>query len=309
MFAIRLFQWSDLPAVVEVINRAAEVDHDDWRKTEGELRHEFARPGYDAEASVMVALSETGQIVGVCDSIPQSDYGEWAWGAVLPAFRRRQIGRRLVQTADASLLERMPPAAPVSVDRIVSDTVTDAMRLFERLGYQPLRDHYDMRITLDQPILPAEFPDGITLRPFVPERDSRAVYDAHQEAFRDHWGHVDTPYETWLDEKLGNARFDPALWLVAVEGEKVAGLCLCRCWDDASPDLGHVDELAVRKAWRKRGLGLALLRHSFRLLQMRGFTCVRLGVDAESTSNAVDLYERAGMYRHKRYVIYRRGLR
>jgi ribosomal protein S18 acetylase RimI-like enzyme len=53
--------------------------------------------------------------------------------------------------------------------------------------------------------------------------------------------------------------------------------------------------LAVRRPWRRRGLGLALLRHSFVEMERRGMTRASLGVDAENLTGAVALYERAGM--------------
>jgi mycothiol synthase len=53
--------------------------------------------------------------------------------------------------------------------------------------------------------------------------------------------------------------------------------------------------LGVRRRWRRRGLGLALLLQSFTDFRRRGATRVGLGVDAESPTGAVSLYEQAGM--------------
>jgi ribosomal protein S18 acetylase RimI-like enzyme len=61
------------------------------------------------------------------------------------------------------------------------------------------------------------------------------------------------------------------------------------------PGRGEVDQLAVRAAWRRRGLGAALLVHAFHALRDRGFERVVLGVDAENTTGALGLYERVGM--------------
>jgi ribosomal protein S18 acetylase RimI-like enzyme len=56
-----------------------------------------------------------------------------------------------------------------------------------------------------------------------------------------------------------------------------------------------VNVLGVRRPWRRRGLALALLLHSFHELEARGMDRVALGVDAESLTGAVRLYEKAGM--------------
>jgi ribosomal protein S18 acetylase RimI-like enzyme len=62
-----------------------------------------------------------------------------------------------------------------------------------------------------------------------------------------------------------------------------------------------VNELGVRNPWRRRGLGLALLRHAFAELGRLGADRVGLGVDAENVTGALRLYERAGMHVTRRY--------
>ena len=61
------------------------------------------------------------------------------------------------------------------------------------------------------------------------------------------------------------------------------------------PGYGWVGTLGVRRPWRRRGIGEALLRRSFRVLHERGYRRVRLSVDAESLTGATRLYKRAGM--------------
>ena len=90
-------------------------------------------------------------------------------------------------------------------------------------------------------------------------------------------------------------RFDPTLWFVAEEGDEIAGVALCSWHQSGDPQFGWVNVLGVRRPWRKRGLGLALLLHAFAEFGRRGATRVGLGVDAENTTGAVRLYERAGM--------------
>jgi mycothiol synthase len=67
--------------------------------------------------------------------------------------------------------------------------------------------------------------------------------------------------------------------------------------------------VGVRRAWRKRGLAQALLRQCFAEYQRRGYQRVELGVDSDSPTNAVALYERAGMHVHQRVLYYRKTLR
>ena len=67
--------------------------------------------------------------------------------------------------------------------------------------------------------------------------------------------------------------------------------------------------VGVRWPWRKRGLGLALLRHAFAEYHQRGVRKVGLSVDAESITGAPRLYGRAGMRVKESYIIHRKELR
>jgi ribosomal protein S18 acetylase RimI-like enzyme len=70
-----------------------------------------------------------------------------------------------------------------------------------------------------------------------------------------------------------------------------------------------VNALGVRRPWRKHGLGLALLTHSFGEFFRRGEQIVGLGVDAENQTGATRLYQRAGMQVASEYVVYLKELR
>jgi ribosomal protein S18 acetylase RimI-like enzyme len=61
-------------------------------------------------------------------------------------------------------------------------------------------------------------------------------------------------------------------------------------------DIGWIRSLGVRRRWRRKGLAMALLHHSFGEFYRRGKRSVGLGVDSENPTGATRLYERAGMH-------------
>lgn len=65
----------------------------------------------------------------------------------------------------------------------------------------------------------------------------------------------------------------------------------------------------VRRAWRRRGIALALLRHSFAALYQAGKRKVSLEVDAENHTGATRLYEKAGMHVDRRQETFEKELR
>ncbi len=202
----------------------------------------------------------------------------------------------------------LAPDQPVALQRFVSALNHSAIHLFERSGYQHIRTFYRMLINFDGRVEPQPLPDGIELRPFDPDQHAQAVFAAQEEAFADHWGYEPGIYEEWTHYMLDAEAQDFSLWQIAWEGDEIAGVCLNQISDD-DRQKGWVGTLGVRRHWRKRGLGLALLEHSFALFQDRGLLRAGLGVDASSLTNAVALYERAGMHASSESWAYRKMLR
>jgi mycothiol synthase len=99
--------------------------------------------------------------------------------------------------------------------------------------------------------------------------------------------------------------FDPGLWFLAMDGDEIAGGSLCQDY----PDEGWVEQLGVRRAWRRNGVGLALLRHTFREFYRRDRRRVGLGVDSQSPTGATRLYRRAGMHVARQLDSYQKELR
>jgi mycothiol synthase len=163
-------------------------------------------------------------------------------------------------------------------------------------GYRPLRASYTMEIELADEPPPSPAPiDGIEIRAYRPGEDEQRTYEAQEESFADHWDHNPQPIETWRAFSVKQSNFEPSLWLLAWDGDEVAGFSLNFPERSGGPGCGWVGTLGVRRAWRRRGIGEALLRHSFRVLHEQGWRRVALSVDAENLTGATRLYERVGM--------------
>lgn len=171
-------------------------------------------------------------------------------------------------------------------------------------GFKVVRQLFQMRLDLTPTPSPPRWPEGIVVQPIRPEQDGERVHAASQEAFREHFLHWPTPYEEWLPYSLEREGLDPELWLVAWDGDEIAG----QVWVQQRDGEVLVEDLSVRKPWRGRGLGLALLREEFRRLAERGYSFVRLFVDAQNTTGAVELYLRAGMRRERRFYAFEKQL-
>lgn len=177
-------------------------------------------------------------------------------------------------------------------------------KLLEQKGYRVVRSNWRMEIEMHQPPLGPLWPYGISMRTFVPGQDERATFEAMDEVFQDHWGHIPGNYEEWCHWMLKREDFDPTLWFLACDGNEIAAGSLCM-----NESIGWVDDLAVRRPWRRAGLGMALLLHSFGEFYRRGIRKVGLHVDSQNLTGATRLYDRAGMHIARRHNWYEKELR
>jgi mycothiol synthase len=254
------------------------------------------------ELEVLVA-EQDGQLVGYGDRWRERERDR-AWFDIRVRGGDAETGETLVRELEQ---RAQPDVDPGALAMSFAAGVDETMRgVFGAAGYELFRHSFRMTIDLGEVTLP-EWPDGLRLTTFEPEHEA-AVHAAHQEAFADHWEHKDEPIEEWRKWLLENPAFDPSFWFVLWDGDDVAGLSLCRVHASGDASHGFVTILAVRRSWRRRGLGTALLRHSFVDMQRRGMTKASLGVDGENTTGAVRLYENAGMSVERRFDIFRKPL-
>ncbi|HET7095095.1 MAG TPA: GNAT family N-acetyltransferase, partial [Thermomicrobiales bacterium] len=226
---------------------------------------------------------------------------------VAPAFHGRGVGTALRQWGEACARQAMrlaPADDQAVVQQFIPSLAASARRLLENADYRAIRETFVMETSLDRPLPEPVWPVGISVRPFMPGQDDRATFDAVEDAFRDLWGRPRGTFERF-EAMIAAPGFDPAVWLIAVDGDEIAATGLAR----ALADEGWIDVIGVRRPWRRRGVGLALLQSLFASLKTRGARTVALSVDAESATGAPRLYSRAGMTVRASYLRYRRELR
>lgn len=142
-----------------------------------------------------------------------------------------------------------------------------------------------MRRSLTEPFAAPAWPDGVAVGTFTPG-DAPGVHALLEQAYAQGGGSV-TGFDEWLPAMTGDSEFAAELWFVARAGDEIAGTALC--WTSA-----FVKDIAVAAAWRRRGLGTALLLHCFAVFASRGAPSLDLKVDSHNPSGAVRLYEQLG---------------
>lgn len=159
----------------------------------------------------------------------------------------------------------------------------------QALGYEMVRSTLD-----DIPDVP--LPPGIEVRPVGPD-DRRRIWDAAVDAFRDH---RDEPEADEADYRaVVSAPYqDPRLWIVAFDGDEVAGSVIGIIDPEENAHHGRarglIDEVSTRRPWRRRGLARALIARGLAALREQGMTSAYLGVDGANPNQAMTLYESMG---------------
>jgi mycothiol synthase len=272
----------DARAVAELMV-AADVAVQGWSDgTVDELRSWWRRN--DPQENSWLVLD--GGVVAYGDYFRHGDGAELD-GYVHPSRKGEGLGSWLVGRAE----ERARAEGRVRLQTFCLAPDTDTRRLFAQHHFVEVRRYYRMLIELDRAPEEPDWPAGLRVATFHRE-DARVFYDALGEAFAEEWNFLPEPFEEWQAFRLSAPDFDPTLWFLVWDGDEAAAVLR----GERRGDQGWVGAIGVGPPWRKRGLGLALLRHAFADWYRRGVTTVALGVDAENPTGATRLYERAGMH-------------
>lgn len=285
-----------------------------------DLRSEWGTPGFNLATDTRLAIAPNGQIVGYVEVWDTFDphVQIHIWAQTHPGYRGLGIGAYLNAWGEQrarQAVAKAPPQARVILMGFALTIDEAARQLLQDCGFEIARYSLRMRIDLDEPPAKPVWPEGIVTRPMRVGCDERAIAIAVRESFRDHWGYVERPLEQDVDRWMHRFHTDPflnpKLFFIAWDGDQPAGISLCYDGFYDDHELGWVSTLGVLRPWRRRGLGLALLQHSFGALYAIGRRRVGLGVDALSLTGATRLYERAGMHSdpQRRFANFHKELR
>jgi mycothiol synthase len=180
---------------------------------------------------------------------------------------------------------------------------------FAARGFIPVRHLLELRLDLHAPPPSAVWRSGVRCRTFRPGEDEAVLWRTHQTAFADVPTHLPLDLDDFLDGRLRRyPDLDPDLVFLAEHEDEVVGLAICRAGTEVAAEDGWVRDLGVVPAWRRHGIGMALLRTAFAAFRERGLTGVALEVDDVTLDGAVALYRRAGMRTVRRTDVLERTL-
>src|SRR5580704_14102640 len=306
----------DLVDWVAVLNAIEDADWSDDYSTEQDLRETFGNPNQDfARGSVAVydGRSMVGYSVLTLRGVADPVHTVLHEGGVHPSYRGRGLGSELLHWAEQAAVplhnERFP-GRPLSLSSGCLSTNAGAVALHEQRGYQPARWFHSMVRDLSQPIAAAVVPDGLVITGYQPDMTEHARL-IRNESFRDHWGSAETSPRTWA-HFLAASSFRPGLSFLAYQGAEPLGMLMASEHEAQQERTGrrdlYINLLGTRAAGRKRGIATALLVTAMSAARAAGYDQASLGVDADSLTGAVRLYEHVGFTVALTWTAYRKQL-
>ncbi len=303
-YRLRPMTLEDLPEVVDALNAWSRRFYNVDDMTVTAFRSDIEEPGFDLERDTCLVIAPDGKVAAYYDvwDVSAPHVKPRAWGRIRPDHHSPEVQQALlewIEQRSEQAIPLAPPEARVALHCYIPHVDEAAQAMFERSGYRLIRHSLRMVIDLDGPPPVPAWPEGITVRTLGADLKLEAVVQAVRDAFQDHWGYVAGPFdeelEHWRHRIATSPDYDPSLWFLAMDDGQIAGMSLCYPTTDDDPGMGWVGTLGVLRPWRRKGLGLALLYHSFQAFHQRGKPRAGLGVDAQSLTGATRLYLRAGM--------------
>jgi mycothiol synthase len=278
----------------------------------------WEQPGFSVETDTRVAVTPEGRIVGYAEveDTEEPHVCVMSWVRVHPDYRNSSLGVQLVswisERADDAIA-LAPDGARVSVSMGLPNEDVEMSKDLDAQGFRVVRCFLRMSIEFPE-FLPAPgWPEDVLVRPFELDNDLEATVHAIREAFQDHWGHIEVPFEEelekWRHWFQNDSDFDESLSSLALVDGRIVGFSMCGLRHPEDPSMGLINSLGVQREWRRRGLATALLHRSFNELKSRGQRRACLGVDAESLTGAFRVYEAAGMKADRQHNAYEKELR
>jgi mycothiol synthase len=311
-FVVRSYEEADFEGALGVIHACSRANHAPFFPSAEEFRARLGTPGDFMPEDALVAEWRGTRVVAYADGALEGETGERQYvtsGYVHPSFQRRGIGRAILDRQVQRARRTRGQAGDRHVTLVASayESQVGAQALFCEAGMARVRYFLGMSRDLSVPLPVLDLPRSLMMKTWAERRDDRALWSAREEAFADHWGQSPTPFAEFA-HRVASGAFSPESSFVAWDGDDIVGGSVNRMGPGAAAirgkDEGWIRALFVRRAWRGRGLGRALLVASMHRARELGHAAVGLNVDAESLTGALRLYESVGFVITTRRAVY-----
>jgi mycothiol synthase len=294
-YSVQSARPSDLEVVYKIIANQNTIDYGSALVTPDDLQKKWQNLNLVNDTCIAYSNNE---VEGYAELLE----GDWA-NIYLADHNNVDLAFHLLMILEGKVTSQNK--GKVNLFTRISEKNNTLLQLYASNGYHSNLSFLIMEITLSEPPPAPEWPSGISVRTFTRNQDEEAAYRTDEEAAQDKGYHDPLSYEDWAKRmRIDSEAFEPSLWFLACDGTEIAGVALNLI--NKESNTGWIDHLSVRRAWRNRGIGKALLLHSFHEFYQKHIYNIRLSVDSKNLTHAPHLYESVGMQAVQQYHIYKK---
>lgn len=257
--------------------------------------------GMNLTDHALLVRNAEGEIVALLDTVPNRAELLAAYAFVAPDSPAVEALNTYLAEVAEEKARQLSSGGPVTVRNYLPAGDGALAAVLSDRGYERVRTIYRMAAAVTDLATPT-WPEGVTVRDYQGESDEPAVYEAFELGSVGMWGRPGNTLQQW---RAITAGLRGEMRLALADGS-IVGISITRVASDG--DAGLVQSIRVVPAWRRRGLGAALLTDAFNACFRQGRRKVTLTVDAESDTGAPQLYTQAGMRATQRYSVFERRL-
>lgn len=173
------------------------------------------------ENDTLTVTTPAGELVGYT-SVARTRRGMMldANTAIRLSYQEQPIGAYLLQFAEERA-RALLDAYPEVLRTLYTWSFTgDMSKLLAQEGFKVESSDYRMRIIFVEPPTAPRLIEGVTIRPFIPDQEERAIYNVVAETFPDIDGKPYRSYEDWYEgmfEKIPAPIHLCSMWLLQME--------------------------------------------------------------------------------------------
>jgi len=301
-------------------------DNNVWIKTWNEVFKEFEderamtmedmtlwekSPRFSAEGMFLAEWKgePVGLVNGYIDKKREEKKGFIRELGVVPNFRRRGIGRKLVKTAIKSLKER----GMETVEVWATEQMENGRKLVESMGFKLVRIFSEMKIGLNT--IPSNIGESkeVTLRSMNKNiEDIKLLNWLNNETFKEHYNFRPSAVEETRYMIENSPEIDINGWFFAYLQEKPVGFV------GTGIDKKFIEEKGIKRGWiwvigalkpeRNKGIGTRLILTAMSFLKSKGLSEAMLGVDDTNPTKAIELYKKVGFKIAKKEFTYLKNI-
>jgi len=287
------------------------IGNEAWKEFEGytlatmeDMEMRKRDPSFDDVGMFIAELGgkPAGRVDAYVDNYREEKKGFIQKLSVIPRFRRRGVGRALVNKAIQSLRERGMETA----ESWVREDQTACKHLLESIGFGLLRMASIMKRDLSA--VPFNIGENEEVKIVTVKKnteDIQLLNWIHNEALGDL---LALDFRPTVVEEVEHWLSDPDRdqgWFFALLEGKAVGFVGTSMGKSGK---GDIDTLGVLKPYRRKGIGTALILRGMCSLKSKGMTKVELETDDTNPTRAIELYKKVGFKAFRKLLVYQKSI-